>query len=352
MRIRRGITLLEVMFSMGVIAIGLLGVIAILPLALHQVGRGRVLDNATRVGQNAATEFRVRYMGAPTNWRVARTVAASRRSVAVSLDLRINQGYCIDPLFVSTQFDTNGATFDARLFPYFTRPAANSNAPRMNRISLAASSVTGMMQWAGAERVFVLQDELVFDIPEEKDAPPIQNFGKSGANRMYNGSTSWLATLSPNLDVTNQIHDAYVLSIVVFDNRDMTMPMDADTERLISVDWLTSTPQPFSGLGGGDLILDSASLDDLIGIQSGKWIMLMGNTPTNVKPMPQFRWYRVVATDSEPVANATATRFRLNATVQGPDWDTRMATEAVFMPGVVAVYDRSIRLETSSLWTN
>jgi hypothetical protein len=42
----------------------------------------------------------------------------------------------------------------------------------------------------------------------------------------------------------------------------------------------------------------------------------------------------------------------LNATVQGPDWDTRMATEAVFMPGVVAVYDRSIRLETSSLWTN
>ena len=351
MRKRRAISLLEVMFSMGIIAVGLLGVTAILPLALHQVGRGRVLDNASRVGQNAVNEVRVRGMLAPPTWRLGRTVGGVKTSTLIPLDLSLNRGFCIDPLFVSVNTNDSDTTYDASLFPYFVVPA-NTNDPRMTRISLAAINSSGMMRWAGAERIFVLQDELVFDIPEEKDAPPIQNFGSSGANRMYNGSTSWLATLSPNLEVTNQLHDAYVLSIVVFDNRNVTMPMDSETERLISVDWLTS-----SGLGGGDLVLESATLNDLVGIQSGKWIMLMGNVPNNVKRMPRFRWYRVVMADSEPVSIISpgpppTTLYRLNVTVQGPDWNTDMATTGVFMPGVVVVYERSVRLESSSLWTN
>jgi len=350
MRKRRGISLLEVMFSMGIIAVGLLGVTAILPLALNQVGRGRVLDNASRVGQNAVNEVRVRGMLAPPTWRAGQTVGGLKTSTSVTLALASNQGFCIDPLFVSVNTNDSDTTYDASWFPYFVR--ANTNDPRMTRISLAAINPSGMMRWAGAERIFVLQDELVFDIPEEKDTPPIQNFGSSRANRMYNGSTSWLATLSPNLEVTNQLHDAYVLSIVVFDNRNVTMPMDSETERLISVNWLTS-----SGLGGGDLVLESATLNDLVGIQSGKWIMLMGNVPTRVKLMPRFRWYRVVMADSEPVSIVSpgpppTTLYRLNATVQGPDWNTSMATTGVFMPGVVAVYERSVRLESSSLWTN
>ena len=169
---------------------------------------------------------------------------------------------------------------------------------------------------------------------------------------MWSCSRHWLATLAPNLDATGQIHDTYLLSIVVFNERDRTMTMDLDNERVMAVDWLTSTPTPFSGLGGGDLILESASINTLLGISSGKWIMLMGQAPGIGGEMPRFRWYRVVATDSEPVFNTSRSTFRLNATVQGPDWNTSMPTAALFMPGVVAVYDRSVRLETSSLWSN
>jgi len=350
MKTRRGISLLEVMFSMGVIAIGLLGVTAVLPLALSQIGRGRVLDNASRLGQNATKEFRVRDMGNPFTWRVGRTVSGVTSSLTVNPAAFPNQGFCIDPLFVSTNTNTVVAPNNASLFPYFNR--ANATDPRMLRISLAAANPSGMLRWAGAERIFVQQDELVFDIPEEKAAPPIQNFGTSGANRMYNDGTSWLATLSPSLDVTPQVHDAFVLSIVVFNNRNMAMPMDSDTERLMSVDWATSSTSTFSGLGGGDMVLQSPNLNDLLGIQSGKWIMLMGNLVTNVQAMPQFRWYRVVNTDSEPVYNSTTMMYRLNVTTQGPDWNPSTATSCVFMPGVVAVYERSIRLESTSLWTN
>lgn len=345
---RRAISLLEVLFSMGVIAVGLLGVTAILPLALSQIGRGRVLDNASRVGQNAAKEFRVREMGNPLNWRAGFTNGSGvKGSLTVNQPGLPNQGFCIDPLFVCTNTNSTIApSFNASFFPYYAR--ANANDPRMNRISLAAPvNPSGMLRWAGAERIFVLQDELVFDTPEEKIVPPIQNFGSSNASRMFTGSTSWMATLSPNLDVTNQVHDGYVLSVVVFDSRKMTMPMDGETERLLGVDWGSS-----SGLGGGDLVLQSLALNDLIGIQSGKWIMLMGNLTTTVKTLPQFRWYRVVTTDSEPVFNTTTNTFRLNATVQGPDWNPLTATTCVFMPGVVSVYERSIRLESSSLWNN
>lgn len=348
MRKRPGISLLEVMFSMGVIAVGLLGVTAILPLALNQIGQGRVLDNASRVGQNAATEFHVREMGNYLNWRRIMRISSGAnqlQDVGPARFTNPNQGFCIDPLFYSVNTNYAMGSYDANLFPYYSRPVGTE--PRMNRISLAAANPNGIMMWSGAERIFVLQDELVFDIPEEKTAPPIQNFGSSGANRMYNGSTSWLATLSPNLDVVNQTHDSFVLSVVVFDNRNMAMPIDGDSERLLSVLWGSS-----SGLGGGDMVLQSPTLEGLVGIRSGKWFMLMGNARTNVKPMPQFRWYRVVTTDKEPVFNTMTSMFHLNVTAQGPDWDPNTATSCAFLPGVVSVYERSIRLESGTLWEN
>ena len=66
---RRGVSLLEVMFAIGVIAVGLLGVIAVLPLALSQVGRGDIADRSTRVGINAVAAFALLWMRNPDTWR-------------------------------------------------------------------------------------------------------------------------------------------------------------------------------------------------------------------------------------------------------------------------------------------
>jgi len=360
MKNRPGISLLEVMFSMGVISVGLLGVTAILPLALNQIGQGRVLDNASRVGQNATTLVRVHEMLNPVKWRFGETVTNVKGSYPPDFTNTTvfpqapNEGFCIDPLFVDANTNYAVAPYKAQFFPYYDRTA--TTFPRMHRISLAAGNPSGMMRWAEAERIFMLQDELVFDVPDEKNVPPIQNFGSSNASRMYDGSTSWLATLSPNLDASNQLHDSYVLSVVVFNKRNLTMPIDGDTERLLSVDWRidpsASTPQYYSGLGGGDMVLQSSTIEGLVGITAGKWVMLMGNVTAPSSVMPRFRWYRVVATSNEPVYNSTTMAFHLNVTLQGPDWDSRSQTGATFMPGVVAVYERSVRLESGSLWAN
>ena len=59
---RRGFSLLEVMFSIGVIAVGLLGIIIIVPVALRQVGKGRVADVAARTASTSGTMNWMRFM--------------------------------------------------------------------------------------------------------------------------------------------------------------------------------------------------------------------------------------------------------------------------------------------------
>jgi len=333
-RERHGVSLLEVMFSIGVIAIGLLGVTAVIPVAMQQVGRGRVLDRAARMSENAAHDFFVRGMANPQSWRDA---SGSPTAAATTADV----GYAIDPMFVAQNGSTVQAPYDPTVFPYH----ATTTDPRLVRLSLA-SPVTGLLRWAEAERIFVLQDELVFNVPEEDLVPPVQDFG-SGAVRSYEGSMSWMATLAPTLDTTNEFRDSYRLSIVIFQGRDREMAMDGVTERLLAVD-----TSPGSGLSGGDVILRTKTdePDDLLGIQDGQWLMLLGKR----SGLPLYRWYRVIHADGEPIRDTSTNpnTFILDVTLDGADWPVGIPTEALYMPNVVAVHERTIRLESSSLWAN
>ena len=47
---RPGISLMEVLFAIGVIAIGLLGVMAVMPIALDQVGKGERVGSRSSIG--------------------------------------------------------------------------------------------------------------------------------------------------------------------------------------------------------------------------------------------------------------------------------------------------------------
>lgn len=66
--VRRGVSIVEVLFAMGVIAIGLLGVMSIVPVGLHLIGQGQVSDRTSRAGQTALREFRTRLMARADQW--------------------------------------------------------------------------------------------------------------------------------------------------------------------------------------------------------------------------------------------------------------------------------------------
>lgn len=223
--IRRGVSLLEVLFSIGVIGIGLLGVIALYPLALGQIGTGMVADRSARAGQNAVEVFSARGMARPDQslwFKNSATTPATSEDVdasiaeAVLLPDGTNTGFLIDPMFVAVQRQSNGSGYDARLFPYYTRqtipnplpgnppPYPTQFDPRLRRVTLRSSATAStIMAAAQAELLFRSDDDLSFELPLDRNAPPEQIFGANNARRQYEGTISWMATLVPQLDIAN-----------------------------------------------------------------------------------------------------------------------------------------------------
>src|SRR5690348_13625331 len=66
---RRGISLMEVLISMFVLAIGLLGVAALIPAGKHEIVEATKLETAAMVGRNAFREIQTRGYLNPTTWR-------------------------------------------------------------------------------------------------------------------------------------------------------------------------------------------------------------------------------------------------------------------------------------------
>ncbi|MCH5375975.1 MAG: hypothetical protein JJ992_18555, partial [Planctomycetes bacterium] len=277
---RRGSTLLEVMFSIGIVSVGLLGVLLVIPIAGSRTTRGTIADRADRMGRNAVRDFDVRLMRQPNTWTRFNTLASpqvyvdypARPTVSVpnpppGHPMISSRSFCIDPLFISTHVynaQQTGTPVDERteFFPYYI-PTANTET-RMQRISLRnqPNGNTGMGV-AQAYEVFMSGDDLVFDVPEDLNALPYQNFSTNATKRQSEGQFSWMATLTPQQDWlidgsgSAQNTDLYILSIVVFHRRDMTMTMSytgadvpPDNERLVEVAAFDG-----SGYGGGDVLL-------------------------------------------------------------------------------------------------
>ena len=88
---RHGVTLMEVLISIAVVAIGLLGVVALIPVGGQQAQTGARNDRQARLGRRTFREFKVRGMNSVNdNWLVwaALTPPHSHPSVRRS-DLRL-----------------------------------------------------------------------------------------------------------------------------------------------------------------------------------------------------------------------------------------------------------------------
>lgn len=350
---RRGVSLLEVLFSIGVVAVGILGISAAYVVALHQSGRGHVADQAARMGMNAVDSFNLRAMGFAGTWRAPNGTANGE---AVDLSANPNRSFAIDPLFVAANNDslvdaTNG--YDGRVFPY----VASTTEPRMTRLSLySGASAAQLMGRLQAEEIFLAQDELVYDVPPDVTLPPVQQYSiwldpNNNNNpvemkRQSEGRFSWMATLVPRIDASQDSKDLYILSIVVFHRRDASYAMNATNERVVSVRDFTG-----AGFAGGDVVLQSSTIESL-DVKAGDWLMLMGNLTTVT---PFFRWYRVLDASSEAEENTSTNLYEREVALQGSDWPTNLAgggvAQAALISNVVAVYERTIRLESTSLWT-
>jgi len=402
--LRRGVSVMEVLMSIGIVSVGLLGVVALVPVGGHQADRGFMKDFSALYGKSAFRQFELRGMGEPRNWVVFNLNNGAPETFSTATSNRPGvprpHGYCLDPRFISRHNPT--ANSAAARFPY-TRPSgtdylaspsfSGSQVPPrpLHRISLDDGVNPASLDPLGkafADLIFQSNDDLRLDKPDDRTLPPVvwdaapatasgdsetiprpwQTFdGTAGlddqdrrTSRQSEGELSWLATIVPKVEAGGVADDLYILSVVVFENRELVGIIDpSDPTDLGSLDGITERVVVIpdsngflgGGFGGGEVVLrpDGGNppedlVNDFDDFGAGSWIMLMRNSDFGTI----YRWYKVIAADDQIDDSLNAR----TVTLDGPDWfpATSYPTRAVIVPGVVAVYEKVLRLEGSSLF--
>ena len=431
-RRRAGMTILEVLFAIMITTVGLLGAIAVFPVASEYARKGRLNDELAVCAESAAHTMDARGMRRPDHWITWRFINGNWQMVSGPGMIIPGESYCLDPRFLT--FPQPGEPVgnltatgnpsppavptygESVWFPAFPRSIIysgpndpNNNgpgSPRMQRITLCAgsrtnnppygpdtfslSSIMGRFQ---ADYTFSFLDHLTFERPgvqkrltgNDNASPafqiytPINDANNPGTiypgRREDDGKLSWLATLVPKIDRWNAtLEDKYILSVVVFYGRSPNLVIPNFSQPLTRPvnEWgATIFGSNFysSGYGGGEVTI-SADNADKLKMRAGDWVMLSGNVmarnPNNGNPItvPTYKWYRVSDADEEPRGPVTInnnTYYQRDVTLVGPDWDLQDVlpfnmgapggdgfpddVDVTIVPGIVAVFDRTVRLE-------
>ena len=230
-RRRWGVTLLEVLVSMGVMSVGLLGVAALIPLGRMELTEATKLDNAATICRWAFRDLTVHGYLQPEVWvdpvsgeQAIRPVGgmpdpyslvptAKARLVNVNgLDAPPFAPIVIDPLMLAPRFfgnHTNTTSVDSReatqrqicrAFPYSVNlngaaagmPEQRGDAPKIARVSIRTypADTFGpdprqfIMRNDVASRFFKSNDDLIVQVPKDKSRRPVQVFTTSPSSNI------------------------------------------------------------------------------------------------------------------------------------------------------------------------
>lgn len=183
---RRGITLLEVLIAIGILAIGLSSVVAILPAAKSQANRAVVLDRASSLAANILADA--------ATFGLLREGALNPTPAAGVLSI-------VDPAVAATSypFASQPALRNAGIF---STSAASNTPPAYHRLITEG------------------RDDVLLNAPPSPDDLPTHLF-TDGARSYQGRMTAFLAIRPPSTLTTG------TLSAVIFHNRDTNQPVVA-----------------------------------------------------------------------------------------------------------------------------
>ena len=359
----RGLTLLEIMCSIMVLSIGLVGVLAAIPFGGFRLSQMNEADNSSLVGRDAARMIRINDWANPNNWYLKSNADVFWSNNVWSLmsnqNLNLTFPFLIDPLANITYQPTfyppvNSATrpgvFYTSVAPIFGE-TNNSNL-------LAAVGLTPRY-----ERAFYLPDDIANGYDSSEDETEFRPFLETeddsilgGETPSFTGRYSWMAMVY--LKAATEVFYDCPLSDVHAADYDVVVFKDRDfgNERFM--------PAVVEGTGyqGGTITLDLSGMVDnssrdesddisrnrvLEQLESTKCLALTGpdDVPTD-GVLPNFtRWYRI-ANYSVADADASGAPTAIRVTLIGPDvprsWlengSNSGTVRAIFFPGAVSVF--------------
>lgn len=217
----KGVTLLEVLASLLVLTVGLLGMAALLPVGRFEVSEAQKLDRASSLGRAAFRDLHIRGFLRPEMWlnpvpgtsgtNLERFVVQPTNGLGAGTNLPWNNLYTpgdtvrppmgpivLDPLGVfpvnlpgqtvrgigvtEGQEPSAGHLNAIRTFPYgllsfsgIPGTAPEAKAPRIARVTLReAAGMPSLMRRDLAERYFMSAEDVVFGTPERSGDKPVR----------------------------------------------------------------------------------------------------------------------------------------------------------------------------------
>lgn len=390
---RRGITLLEVVISMMVVAVGLLGLAALLPVGRYELAEATKYDRGSTLGRAAFRDLLVRGLLKPDMWLY---VGGAPTPVVNGTSFQMPPiggqaaqppfaPVVIDPLLIAAPGNL-GAGSAIAYFPYrIGASPLEASAPPIARVTvrrLPPPSFPVPLPLTAADRIFRSTDDLVFNIPKDKALDPLPVFhqarGLTGsranvAARASQGDYSWIVTVAPsiaeaqgypgtpgNAATTRQ----YSVCVVVLYKRQLESVTDANLlknqnrgERLVFVDFLgmgsnTSSDARIRVMG----MNNQQSAEEALSLKADQWIMVTGRTPVQCSqnwaflvqgstsgtgpatmvPAQSFmlttiQWYRVIsAADTVTSADGSTSNWYRSVKLSGRDFGVWLKDEDSF----------------------
>ncbi len=362
-----GLSLIEVLASIGIISIGLLGLASLLPVGLVTIFNATKADRAGNCGRLAMREIAVRRMLDPYPWP--------------AYPAPPNPSSKVYPQWLVPGTDTDAAPLIAgKPFAIDPEGAANGITGPLGgllpRITLGVPPAVRQtnrfyqQQYGEPDLVFRATDDIIATAPENmKPAQPpgrpipVLDASKKIASK---GDYSWFATVMPC--PSNPAR--FTVSVVVCYARTLNPSAGQVAEAAFPVATFSDAVGVSGGtaaLAGGSIQLDKNSpmTNGTLGgitVRENDWVALVRGVGPNsgtpqVPPSGYCQWYRVAAIgdNDDPTQGA-------QLTLVGPDWISPLQGTAVGASNadklvvlgqeVVGVYTTTIDLDTDLTWKN
>jgi hypothetical protein len=332
-------SLMEVLISIFILSIGLLGIAALIPIGKMAMKETDKSDRTGACGRAALHDLKVRNL-LNTTWSpgagyllnslvtprssnghgyictVAGTSGTTEPAWPTTLGSTVSDGG------VTTWKDI-GAVFAVDPLGVWSGLTANLGGGTVPRVGLNAITSATL-----ADQVFRGGDDLIFVRPEEmkSGAPPAGTRPVAPTIGASEGKSSWFMTVAPSAIQPG----LYGVSVVVCNQRVLTQTgTQPDGERVAPTTGVLNYATP--SYGGNIVTCAGDIVSGPPAIKNGSWVLLY-STGANA----QYTWYRVV--------HAGYDGTNSNITLVGPDWYGNGAAYIVVVDGVTGVYTETVQV--------
>ncbi len=331
LKCKQGVTILEVLFSIGIVMMGLLGIASLIMVAGSQLTQGIRQDAFTNLALSAEQEFESRnYNRIDQWWPIG--FKPEKNPYGTSFP---SNPFCFDPYGLAK--DNNTLTFPSSSLIFNMRRVTHSSLVEANTPILELAR----MATVSNDALAIKQPDSKTELPtqlwiKDNSDKPLKRIGFGNYATLGPSEFSWMATIVPLQGGNNE----FILSMVIFYNRifEIDNPDVLVEEHNFSIhnyednqiEIYSKHPDP------------SKHMKELEALKHNGWLLL-GNSNG-------FRWSRISFIDDKTVSRTTADGERLckTLTLERTKWATNPPTQATLVPRVVGVFEKTTSITHSN----